>query len=75
MRHAPITHDALALAGEHARPQPPQFVTVSSEASHPVPALLSQSPKPARHEVPQAPAAQKRVVFMGVGQALSQAPQ
>jgi hypothetical protein len=75
MRHAPITHDALALAGAHDRPQPPQWVTVSREASHPVLALLSQSPKPARHVVPQAPATQKRVVFIGVGQDMSQAPQ
>jgi hypothetical protein len=74
-RQAPAAQDALALENAQLTPQPPQFMIVSREASQPFMALPSQSPKPARHALPQTPAAQKRVAFIGVGHTVLQPPQ
>jgi hypothetical protein len=61
----PALHAALVLGAPtpaHARPHAPQFVALPSRlTSHPLVALLSQSAKPALHEIAQAPIAQRGV--------------
>jgi hypothetical protein len=48
--HTPATHEGVALASAHARPQPPQCATVVSVfTSQPLIGLASQFPKPALH--------------------------
>jgi hypothetical protein len=46
--HTPAAQAAVAFAGMHARPQPPQWATpVRVSVSHPLAAIPSQSAKPA----------------------------
>ncbi len=77
----PGGHVQLPIAQDcplpHARPHAPQCaVLLRVSTSHPLPALLSQLPKPALHTKPQVLAAQyAAAAFAGVAHARSHAPQ
>ncbi len=72
--HAPLVHADAPLEKRQVKPQAPQLLTLVSAVSQPLPALPSQSPKPALHWNAQRPA-QKGVALAGRAQALPQAPQ
>jgi hypothetical protein len=63
----PALHAALVFGAPtpaHARPHAPQFVALPSRlTSQPLVALLSQSAKPAAHEIAQTPIAQRAMPF------------
>lgn len=60
---------------EQLVPQAPQFISVSSRASQPLPALRSQSAKPEAQVSAQLPIAHAGVALAAAGQRLPQAPQ
>ena len=69
----PLMHAPL---GPQLVPQRPQFAgSRVSEVSQPLAAFPSQSPKPALHVNPQAPAAHVTVAFARAGHGLLQRPQ
>jgi hypothetical protein len=73
---APLTQAAVALASEHARPQPPQCETAARVlVSQPLAGFESQSPNPAAQAKAHTPAAHEGVALAGDGQALPQRPQ
>jgi len=51
MRQVPVAQVAAALAREHPEPQAPQLTSVVRGVSQPLPATMSQSPKPVSHEL------------------------
>ena len=67
-------HAVVPFEFVHAAPQPEQFATVPSVVSHPLPALLSQLPKPLVQTMVQAPSEHDGVPLV-VLHALPQPPQ
>ena len=75
--HTPTAHRAVALGSAHTRPQAPQLAAlVWVSVSQPLPAALSQSPKPtAQRTTVQALAAQPLAATLARAQAVPQALQ
>jgi hypothetical protein len=75
MAHVPVSHVAVAFAGEHAVPHMPQFIVVVSGVSQPSSARPLQSPNPGMHvSTVQRPPAQPAIAC-GRSQTSPHAPQ
>ncbi|MFO0651780.1 MAG: hypothetical protein U0326_36500 [Polyangiales bacterium] len=73
---APAVQAATALAGAHARPQPPQWsVLARVSASQPLAGSMSQSAKPSLQVTSQRPDAQRAVALPPAAQRIPQPPQ
>lgn len=73
LTQAPPEH--IGVPPEHTRPHTPQWLGLVRLCSQPLFGLPSQSPQPALHVKPQAPAVHVVVAFARAGHALPQAPQ
>src|SRR5262245_7807750 len=73
---SPLPQSPTALAGSHATPQPPQFSSLASASSQPLPGFSSQSPNgPTHAPTPHAPVAQPAMPFSIGSHVAPHAPQ
>lgn len=60
----PATHEVLPFGLVHARPQAPQFETLTRFASHPLAVMASQLPQPDKQLTTHVPAGHDGVAWL-----------